>query len=454
MKKLLFTLSILFSFITQAQTGHNLELVYHWNEDSLVGSTMYDNIYNEVWGFVVEGREFAVIGSTAGTHIFDVTDTENSTEIHFIAGAHQGGAIIHRDYHDRNGYLYAVSDEGNSSLQIIDIRHLPDSISVVYDSDALIKTSHNIFIDESKDIMYACNVRTASSAWSTSLALYDIQDPANPIHLIDYEVPGTSSGAHDMWVNNDTAFINNGYDGLYVVDFSDIEAPSIIGSLTEYTDKGYNHSGWPTADMQTYIMADENWGYDMKVLDISDLSNISETTTFGPEIHQNSIPHNQIVHGDYVYVSSYHDGLQVYNIANPANPTKVAYFNTYLEDDHVSYRGAWGVYPLLPSGNILVSDMQYGLYVLKASEEFSTEETLIKKLSISPNPARGKLLINKPDSEKSIFIEIFNIQGEKVLLNNMQDSRKSIDISNLSTGIYFVYAKGLTQNYMQKLIVY
>lgn len=455
MKKLLFTLSLLFSSIAQAQTGENLELLYHWSEDSLIGSSMYNNTYNEVWGFVVNGREFGVIGSTAGTHIFDVTDAENSSEIHFIPGAHQGGAIIHRDYHDRNGYLYAVSDEGNSTLQIIDIQHLPDSISIVYDSNELIKTSHNIFIDESLDIMYACNVRTATSSWSaTSLALYNIEDPANPVHLTNYEVPGTSSGAHDMWVNNDTAFINNGYDGLYVVDFSDIENPSIIGSLTEYTDKGYNHSGWPTKDMQTYIMADEDWGHDMKVLDISDLNNISETTTFSSEIHPNSIPHNQIVHGDYVYVSSYHDGLQVYDISTPATPTKAAHFYTYLEDDHSSYRGAWGVYPFLPSGNILVSDMQYGFYVLRASEEFSTKETLTKELSIYPNPASGKLAVTKPENEGVLNIEIYNIQGEKVIIDEVTSSRKIVDISPLNSGVYFVYAKGITQNYQQKLIVY
>ena len=83
---------------------------------------------------------------------------------------------------------------------------------------------------------------------------------------------------------NDTAFLNNGGDGLFVVDFTDLTSPQIIGSLTDYTDKGYNHSGWPTADMKTYIMADEDWGYDMKVLDISNLSDITEITTFSSEI--------------------------------------------------------------------------------------------------------------------------------------------------------------------------
>ena len=273
-----------------AQTGENLQQLFHWNDDAIVGTSDYNNAYNEVWGLVVNGKEFAVIGSTSGTHIFDVTDPANSEQVQFIAGAAVGPAIIHRDYHDRNGYLYAVSDEGNSTLQIIDIKQLPDAAPVVYDSNNLIKTAHNIFIDERLNKMYACNVRSASSGWgATSLVIFDIEDPVNPQQLLTYEVPGTGDGVHDMWVKNDTAFLNNGGDGFFVVDFTDLSSPQIIGSLTEYPDKGYNHSGWPTADMKTYIMSDENWGHDMKVLDISNLSDINVTAA-APSLIPDAFP--------------------------------------------------------------------------------------------------------------------------------------------------------------------
>ena len=59
-----------------------------------------------------------------------------------------GGGVIHRDYHDFSGYLYIVCDEGSSStLQIIDITNLPNSVNTVYDSDILFTRAHNIFID-------------------------------------------------------------------------------------------------------------------------------------------------------------------------------------------------------------------------------------------------------------------------------------------------------------------
>ncbi|GIR12865.1 MAG: hypothetical protein CM15mP23_14400 [Cryomorphaceae bacterium] len=53
---------------------------------------------------MVNEREFAVIGSTSGTHIFDITDPVNSEQVQFIPGAAVGTQIIHRDYHDRNGF--------------------------------------------------------------------------------------------------------------------------------------------------------------------------------------------------------------------------------------------------------------------------------------------------------------------------------------------------------------
>ena len=104
----------------------------------MVSSWTYDNTYNECWGLLVNNREFAVIGSTAGTHFFDITDPQNSLQVAFVAGAYTGGGVIHRDYHDFSGYLYIVCDEGSSStLQIVDITNLPNSVNTVYDSNEL-----------------------------------------------------------------------------------------------------------------------------------------------------------------------------------------------------------------------------------------------------------------------------------------------------------------------------
>ena len=274
-----------------------------------------------------------------------MTTTQDIHEVAFVAGKVQGPEIIHRDYHDFKNYLYAVSDEGESSLQIIDFSTLPDSVSLVYDSSELFERSHNIFIDTATAKMY-----------TTNGDIYSVENPTNPSFL--YTTPLLIC---DVYVQNDTAYINGGYDGFFIVDFSQTtienQTHELLGSLISYPDQGYNHSGWITSDGKYYVMADETWGMRMKMLDISDFSNIDVVSLFGSNVDSNSIPHNQIIKDDYLYTAYYHDGLYVHDISNPISPVLVAYFDTFLPNHHNSYMGAWDVYPFLPSGKILLSDM-------------------------------------------------------------------------------------------------
>lgn len=72
------------------------------------------------------------------------------------------------------------------------------------------------------------------------------------------------------------------------------------------------------------------------------------------------------MHGSRVYQANYTSGLRILEFGDLAvgGLQEVAYFDTYPDDDAVEFSGAWSVYPWLPSGNVLVSDQQYGLFVL------------------------------------------------------------------------------------------
>ena len=52
------------------------------------------------------------------------------------------------------------------------------------------------------------------------------------------------------------------------------------------------------------------------------------------------------------------------DISHPNNPIEVGHYDTYPQGSGNGFYGCWGVYPYLPSGNILASDMQNGLFVL------------------------------------------------------------------------------------------
>ncbi len=341
----------------------SVEVVYHWSDPSLPGSNAYNNTYNEVWGFVQNDHEFAVIGSTMGTHIFDITNIDSVYLAAFVEGALTGGQIVHRDYHDYNGYLYAVAGEGAyvSTLQIIDISNLPESYEIAYEGQEHFSMTHNMFIDTAKAKLYACAVVGIQENGNLDVGgmwVYSLEDPINPEFLYEY-----NTTVHDAYVRNDTAYLNCEGNGLFVLDFSNPTNPETIGALTQYPDQGYNHAGWLTDDGQHYFLTDENWGSPVKTLDVSDLSNIEFVTSFDAGYDPINIPHNAMVQGDYLFVSYYYDGLQVFDVSDPANPVKVREYNTCNIPHRSSYEGAWGVYTNLPSGHIIVSDMQEGLFI-------------------------------------------------------------------------------------------
>jgi len=437
MKKYLFliTLTLLSNKIIAQQEA---TLLYNWNDSNLVGSFAYDNTYNECWGLSLNDREFAIIGTTAGTHFFDITNPENSSEVAFVEGGFMGGGVIHRDYHDFDGYLYAVCDEGiTSTLQIFDITDLPNSVTTVYDSNDLFIKSHNIFIDTATAKLYACASNNAMDVYDLS-TVYDnnqviIQSPTNPKLIYSYSGVGH---VHDAFVRNDTAFLNCGYDGLRVMDFSMVDSigdqPLLLGSLTSYPDAGYNHSGWLSDDGTIYIMQDENHGYDVKILDVSDLNNINILSTFNSSVDPNSMAHNGIIKDNIAYIPYYHDGLRVFDISDPTNPIQIWKYDTYMPNDHISYKGAWGVYPYLPSGNIIVSDMQSGLYILNLSNSTNILEEDTNML-IYPNPIKDYFTV-KSNADN---ITLYNSLGSIVRIEKLTYSKNIILTDELKEGIYF-----------------
>src|SRR6185503_2277738 len=148
--------------------------------------------------------------------------------------------------------------------------------------------------------------------------------------------------------------------------------PVLLGTATN-PDNRYIHSGWPTATTNAshLIFHDEleeiQLGLPTRLytMDLSDLraptvqvSHTGQTTT---------TDHNGYMRGTNYYVSHYRRGIVVYDAANPNALVEIASFDNYLapSSNIAGTDGTWGVYPFLPSGNLLVSDIENGLFVLR-----------------------------------------------------------------------------------------
>jgi len=354
---LLFFITFLGSTNLLAQTSQNIDFLANWNGAG--------EEYNDVWGYADgTGREYAIIGSQSQTHFLDITNPSSPNIVNSFAGRTTSSW---RDFKTYKTYAYGVS-EGNGSLQIFDLSNLPNEVTKVFDSTVFFTNCHNIFIEEQYGRLYAVGTNIAD------VVLLDLTDnPASPTLIKNIDLPGDY--IHDMYVRDHVGYCSHEGRGLYVYDFEDPTAVELKGTLTSYTHQGYNHSSWLTADGNTLVMADENFGLAVKVVDVSDLTDIEVSSIFKSTLEAptaiNSIAHNPFIIGNkYVAVSYYHDGVQIYDISDPANPVRAAYYDTYpTNSNYDNYLGSWGVYPYLPTGRIIVSDILNGLYVLEPTLE-------------------------------------------------------------------------------------
>jgi hypothetical protein len=65
-----------------------------------------------------------------------------------------------------------------------------------------------------------------------------------------------------------------------------------------------------------------------------------------------------------VYEANYRSRIRIFDIGvNRLNPPEIAWFDTYPPDDNTNFNGLWNIWPYFPSGTIIGSDIERGLFV-------------------------------------------------------------------------------------------
>lgn len=450
MKKILFFMLLSLSAVcSDAQTAWNTHLVGRWADTSLTVNTI-GQVYNDVWGYSQNGREYGIIGSTEGVHFIDITDSASFTEVDRLVGTSFN--TIHRDFANYRNYLYVVSDQDPLGLQVVDMQYLPDSIHLLPPLSDALSLAHELFVDTAMQKLYVFGARDTASLGFLAMKIYSIVNPAQPVFLDTFVHP-TFWYVHDGYVRNDTAWLHCGAEGFYCGYFGNPSQPVEIGTLEFYPDQGYNHSGWPSADGRYYVMADETPGMRLKILNMQPGPNLlSFHGLFGSGVTPFSVAHNPYVIGNLVYVSYYHDGLRIFNMADVDNPVQVAYYDTYPGNaDSASFAGAWGAYPFLPSGRVLVSDMQYGLFVVDANWQIlSAPPTEEEKISLYPNPGAGMVYIQGLPEGASYEVTVANTTGSIVRRFSAEGNAFTLD--DLAAGVYQVTLVCGGQRYFFRLV--
>ena len=359
----------------------------------------------DIWGFLDlnTNREYAIVGYSSGTAVFDVTDAENPREVGFINGQSTTWRDIkvHQFWNPTearwNAYAYVVADNASDGLFIIDLNQLPHSIArVSYSSD--FSAAHNVYLtdtDFSTGLSITGDTPTLILAGSSDqndgrFRSYSLANPAAPTFIGVPATPVGQPGGDRLYMHDAASMIvtdarkdsqcanaasSDHCDILFdfnestvdIWDITNTSAPVRL-SQTPYSNASYVHSGWWSEDQQFLFVQDELDERDrgllttLRIFSISDLTAPTLADTWqGPTT---AIDHNGFVRGNRYYMSNYARGLSILDITNAASPVLVGHFDTYPASDSVGFPGNWGAYPFLPSGNIALSDIDSGFYLV------------------------------------------------------------------------------------------
>lgn len=367
--------------------------IYPCNDYDLMAqiplSTFNASSGNDSWGWTdsSNGKEYALIGLNNGTAFVDISDT--STPLYLGKLPTQAGSSSWRDIKVHNNHAFIVADNaGAHGMQVFDLSRLRDvsnppetfTADMVYSN---VTSCHNIVINENEDVAYlvGCNL------YSGGAVFVDISNPANPTALggyanlgythdaqvVTYNGPDTEHKGKQLFIGSNGNYL--GSNTVVILDVTDKANPQLISEVS-YPNAGYAHQGWFTDDMAYFIFGDELdesfFGNNTAtfVFDFTDLdAPVLSSTYYGPTL---AIDHNGYVKGNTFYLSNYNAGLRILDISNIASSNnamaEVGFFDTHPENDNVDYNGVWSVYPFFESGNIVISDVNRGLFVVRKSE--------------------------------------------------------------------------------------
>ncbi len=226
--------------------------------------------------------------------------------------------------------------------------------------------------------------------------IYDISNPRAPRLLGRYVPPGAESYpyayVHDAFVYQGRMYSYYWSYGMQISDvsrLSDTQGPTPLGGYryavnadgSPMLSYARSHAGAVGTYVDRLIAFEggETWGAHLRVLDVTDPTQVKLISRY--RLREEASIHNMILDETRkrLYIAYYQEGVRVLDVANPAQPRELGYFNTFRSEDPMRglgfYEGAIGIrVPKTPdvsstnAGLLYVVDTSRGLIILRETK--------------------------------------------------------------------------------------
>lgn len=319
----------------------NLTVIGHLDYDSLTLAGC--------WHYVdQEENEYALVGTSNGLSIVNLNEPTAPYEMFHVPGLLNNW----REVKTHGDYAYVCTEAAMSGITIVNLSHLPDSISYrTWTGDSLhpeaVLSAHTIAATDSFLYIFG------SKPLTDGAIICDLSDPWNP------EIVGTYTEryVHDGYIRNDTLWAGEIYAGqCAMIDVSDKSAPVVLA--TQPTPAAFNHNTWLSDDSRTLYTTDERPWAPLAAYDISDLNNITLLDTYRPSQLPDKEVHNVRVLRDFLINPSYGGQLTIVDGHKPDNLVEVAIAS-------LGSSLVWDADPYLPSGVLFATAKNEGLFIFQ-----------------------------------------------------------------------------------------
>tara|TARA_B110000971_G_scaffold65471_1_gene67099 strand:+ start:1802 stop:3046 length:1245 start_codon:yes stop_codon:yes gene_type:complete len=338
---------------------------------------------NDSWGWTdpTTNKEYALVGLNSHAAFVDISEPSLPVLLGVLPTATVNSSW--RDIKVYQNHAFIVSEASGHGMQVFDLTRLRNVITPpeTFTADTHFTDfgkAHNIFINETSGYAYVVGTSRNGPFFGGALFI-NIQNPTLPVSEGGFAAGGYS---HDVQVinyfgpdadyNGKEILVGSNENEIVIADVTNKANPITISTIA-YSNIGYTHQGWFTEDLNHFIVGDElderDFGNNTRTLvfDLSDLDNpVYDFDYLGPT---SAIDHNGYVNGNDYFLANYRAGVRVLDLSQIASNiiTEIGFFDTYPENDNAAFDGVWNVYPFFQSENIVISDIDRGLFIVRRS---------------------------------------------------------------------------------------